>query len=152
MEIVPEVKQSYMFKLSNFESNDNLFYFTRINMHTNVETSLPLQLIYDLDPINVGNGVIYAAIVLIGLYVLIVFEIIHHTLAAMIACTLSIAILAGLNAKPTMQEIVSWVDIDTLLLLFAMMIIVTIFSETGIFDYTAVLAYEVIRKYFALKA
>lgn len=61
----------------------------------------------------------------------------------MLASTMSVAVLAALNARPTMAEIVSWIDIETLLLLFSMMTLVTIFSETGVFDYTAVLAYKV---------
>jgi P protein len=42
-----------------------------------------------------------------------------------------------------MTELVSWIDVETLLLLFSMMVIVAILSETGIFDYMAVLAYKV---------
>lgn len=42
-----------------------------------------------------------------------------------------------------MAEIVSWIDIDTLLLLFSMMILVAIVADTGIFDYLAVYAYKV---------
>lgn len=62
----------------------------------------------------------------------------------MLASTMSIAILAALNERPTMSEIISWIDAETLLLLFSMMTLVAIFSETGIFDYMAVLAYKVI--------
>lgn len=61
----------------------------------------------------------------------------------MLTSTIAVAILAALNARPTMAEIVSWIDTETLLLLFSMMVLVTIFSETGIFDYTAVYAYKV---------
>ena len=61
----------------------------------------------------------------------------------MLASTMSVAILAALNARPTMGEIISWIDVETLLLLFSMMTLVTIFSETGIFDYMAVFAYKV---------
>lgn len=61
----------------------------------------------------------------------------------MLASTMSVAILAALNERPTMEEIVSWIDIETVLLLFSMMTLVTIFSETGIFDHTAIYAYKV---------
>lgn len=92
----------------------------------------------------------------------------HRTLAAMIASTMSVAILAALNEvsffcvcnfvlflfllfflfflffqRPTMAELVQWIDVETLLLLFSMMVLVAIFSETGIFDYMAVYAYKV---------
>lgn len=52
-------------------------------------------------------------------------------------------ILAAMNERPPMTLIMSWIDIETLLLLFGMMILVAILSETGIFDYLAVYAYKV---------
>ena len=42
-----------------------------------------------------------------------------------------------------MATLVGWIDVETLLLLFSMMVLVAIFSETGIFDYLAVYAYKV---------
>lgn len=48
-----------------------------------------------------------------------------------------------MNQRPPMSQIMSWIDIETLLLLFGMMILVAILSETGIFDYLAVYAYKV---------
>ncbi|KAF2894275.1 hypothetical protein ILUMI_11899 [Ignelater luminosus] len=138
--VVPEVKQKHEFKLKNFTKSSNGV--LKIKMKTNLKANLPLSLIYDLEPINMNDGIIYAALILIGLYAIIIFEVIHRTLAAMLASTMSVAVLAALNARPTMAEIVSWIDVETLLLLFSMMTLVTIFSETGIFDYTAVLAYK----------
>ena len=42
-----------------------------------------------------------------------------------------------------MSELISWIDVETLLLLFSMMVLVAILSETGFFDYLAVYAYKV---------
>lgn len=42
-----------------------------------------------------------------------------------------------------MTELISWIDVDTLLLLFSMMVLVAIVAETGIFDWLAVYAYRV---------
>lgn len=42
-----------------------------------------------------------------------------------------------------MAEIISWIDVDTLLLLFSMMILVAIVADTGVFDFLAVYAYKV---------
>lgn len=44
-------------------------------MKTNLKANLPLSLIYDLEPINMDHGVIYAALILIGLYAIIIFEV-----------------------------------------------------------------------------
>lgn len=42
-----------------------------------------------------------------------------------------------------MENVVEWMDSETLLLLFSMMILVAVLTETGIFDYTAVYAFKV---------
>jgi P protein len=49
-----------------------------------------------------------------------------------------------MNERPTMALIISWIDVETLLLLFGMMILVAVLSETGVFDYLAVYAFKVI--------
>lgn len=61
----------------------------------------------------------------------------------MIVSTTSIAVLALVGERPTMLEILSWMDVETLLLLFSMMLLVTLLAETGVFDYLAVVAFEV---------
>lgn len=117
--------------------------FLRVKFVKTFDRSLPLQLTYDPSPIDTQLGVILASVVLLGLYIMIIWEVVHRTFAAMIASTMAIAILAALNERPTMPEIISWIDVETLLLLFGMMILVAILSETGIFDYLAVYAYKV---------
>lgn len=57
--------------------------------------------------------------------------------------TLLLGILAAMNERPTMSVIISWIDTETLLLLFGMMIIVAVLAETGVFDYLAVYAFKV---------
>ncbi|XP_014474138.1 PREDICTED: P protein-like [Dinoponera quadriceps] len=114
-----------------------------INFRTNLDSTFPVYINYDLSSVNSNVGIICAALVLIGLYILIIFEIVHRTLAAMLASTMSVGILAALNERPTMAQLVSWIDIDTLLLLFSMMILVGIIAETGIFDWMSVYAYKI---------
>ena len=74
---------------------------------------------------------------------MIIWEIVDRTFAAMISSTIAIAVLALMNERPTMPEILSWIDVETLILHFGMMILVGILSETGLFDYLAVYAFEV---------
>ncbi|XP_060515962.1 P protein isoform X2 [Cylas formicarius] len=141
--VVPEVKYKTTFHLNSTNDTDTQsFKFLRLQFRSNLKQNLPLLMGYNLQPIAPDIGIIYAALLLIGLYVLIITEIIHRTLAAMLASTISVAILAVFNARPTLHEIVSWMDVETLILLFSMMILVTIFSETGIFDYVAFWAYK----------
>lgn len=51
--------------------------------------------------------------------------------------------LSALSDRPTMDNVVEWMDSETLLLLFSMMILVAVLTETGIFDYMAVYAFKV---------
>lgn len=61
----------------------------------------------------------------------------------MLSAALSVAILAALDERPSVSELASWIDFETLLLLFSMMVLVAIFSETGIFDYLSVYTYQI---------
>ncbi|KAG0422373.1 hypothetical protein HPB47_001797, partial [Ixodes persulcatus] len=91
------------------------------------------------------QGLLMGGAVLIGLYVLIVFELVHRTLAAMLAATAAIACLALIGDRPSLAKVMSWLDVETLSLLFGMMILVAILCETGFFDYAAVIAFRLAR-------
>lgn len=140
-----EVKKSHTFMLDQkmFEQSQHNDTILRLSISSNLPISFPINLAYDPTPIDKSLGVIYASIVLFGLYIMIIWEVVHRTFAAMIASTLSIAILALMNERPAMPVLMSWIDVETLLLLFGMMILVAILSETGIFDYLAVYAFKV---------
>lgn len=140
-----EVKRSHTFILDQkmFEQSQHNDTILRFSISSNLPISFPINLAYDPTPIDKSLGVIYASIVLFGLYIMIIWEVVHRTFAAMIASTLSIAILALMNERPAMPVLMSWIDVETLLLLFGMMILVAILSETGIFDYLAVYAFKV---------
>lgn len=120
-----------------------------LKIKSNFDKNFAVNVAYDPTPIDKDVGIIYAAVVLLGLYVLIIWELVHRTFAAMIASTMSIGVLAFLNERPAMSVVMSWIDIETLLLLFGMMILVAILSETGIFDFLAVYAYKVGALYFS---
>uniref|UniRef100_A0A8C4XTJ6 OCA2 melanosomal transmembrane protein n=1 Tax=Falco tinnunculus TaxID=100819 RepID=A0A8C4XTJ6_FALTI len=80
--------------------------------------SVPLSMKHQYLHANIEAQVTIASIILVGVYVLIILE------------------------KPSMVKVVEWIDYDTLALLFGMMLLVAIFSETGFFDYCAVKAYR----------
>ncbi|XP_074101591.1 P protein isoform X1 [Cotesia typhae] len=115
----------------------------RLRFETNSPKKLKILYTLDLSPANADEGLLYGTIILFGLYFFIIFDIINRALAAMLASTMSLAVLAFLNQRPTTSEIISWIDIDTLLLLFSMMILVAILGDTGLFDYLAVFAYKI---------
>ncbi|PVD34460.1 hypothetical protein C0Q70_05735 [Pomacea canaliculata] len=89
--------------------------------------------------------IIYAALVLVFVYVLIIFDLVHRTLAATVGALAVLAVLSAIHERPIIDKIIEWLDMDTLMLLFGMMIIVAVISETGIFDYLALKAYRLAR-------
>eukprot|EP00063_Salmo_salar_P066718 XP_014041553.1 PREDICTED: P protein-like [Salmo salar] len=63
----------------------------------------------------------------------------------MLGSLAALAALAMIGDRPSLSTVVEWIDYETLALLFGMMILVAIFSETGFFDYCAVKAYQLSR-------
>ncbi|XP_060089853.1 P protein isoform X1 [Heteronotia binoei] len=106
---------------------------------------VPLSMTYRYLHANVETQVTIASVILAGVYVLIIFEIVHRTLAAMLGSLAALATLAVIGDKPSLVKVVEWIDFETLALLFGMMLLVAIFSETGFFDYCAVKAYRLSR-------
>uniref|UniRef100_A0A8C2WJ68 OCA2 melanosomal transmembrane protein n=1 Tax=Cyclopterus lumpus TaxID=8103 RepID=A0A8C2WJ68_CYCLU len=82
---------------------------------------VPLSMTHQALYVTVETQVVIAGVILTGVYVLIIFE------------------------RPSLVTVVEWIDYETLALLFGMMVLVAIFSETGFFDYCAVKAYQLSR-------
>ncbi|XP_044738075.1 P protein [Chrysoperla carnea] len=140
---VPEITKHKIFEFNSVGLPKNSISRFRLKFHSNLRVVFPISFLYHFSTIDIEEGVLYGAILLSGLYVMIIFELVHRTLAAMLASTMAVAILAALNDRPSIKLIISWIDIETILLLFSMMILVAIFSDTGVFDYMAVAAYQI---------
>ncbi|XP_035264573.1 P protein [Anguilla rostrata] len=106
---------------------------------------VPLAMTHQTLYVSVETQVIIAGVILAGVYVLIIFEIVHRTLAAMLGSLAALAALSIIGDRPSLMTVVEWIDYETLALLFGMMILVAIFSDTGFFDYCAVKAYQLSR-------
>ncbi|CAL8309558.1 unnamed protein product [Lota lota] len=106
---------------------------------------VPLSLTHQALYVNVETQVAIAAFILTGVYVLIIFEVVHRTLASMLGSLAALAALAIIGDRPSLVTVVEWIDYETLALLFGMMILVAIFSDTGFFDYCAMKAYQLSR-------
>ncbi|XP_028031747.1 P protein-like isoform X1 [Bombyx mandarina] len=135
--------RSNVLELKTLNATNNGSYAVAIR--TNANETIPFQMSYKIEPLDQTSGVIYASILLLGLYVLIIFEIINRTMAAVILSTTALAVLSLLGERPSLPELISWLDMETLLLLFSMMLLVAIMAETGLFDYLAVYTFEVTR-------
>lgn len=144
---VKQIKRHQIISLEDedFQSLHQNLSSLKVNMLTNLDESFSINMAYDPSPLNKNIGILAATLVLLGLYILIIWELVHRTFAAMIASTLAIGVLAAMNERPTMAVIISWVDTETLLLLFGMMVLVAVLAETGVFDYLAVYAFKVHR-------
>ncbi|XP_057670162.1 P protein-like isoform X2 [Diorhabda carinulata] len=139
---IPETECSKVFQLIPYETKNFTYHLLSLQFNTNLQSNFTVSMKYNLQPTNPEDGVLYAALILIILYSTIIFEVIHRTMASILASTISVAALAAYDQRPSMAELISWIDIETLILLFSMMTIVSIFSETGIFDYIAVIAFQ----------
>lgn len=134
-------QRTLLLALAPSRPNQSHAFALRIKTDTNQTT--PFAMSYTVEPLDISTGVIYAALLLCGLYVLIIFEIINRTMAAILVSTASLATLALVGERPSLPEVISWLDVETLLLLFSMMLLVAIMAETGMFDFLAVFTFEV---------
>ncbi len=75
--------------------------------------------------------------ILLLLYVLLIKEYFHRTVAAGLTAALTLLILMPLGRRAYM-EVLEGIDVDTIILLMAMMTMVTIMAEANIFTYLAV--------------
>lgn len=141
----PQVHREHIFNIDTemFEQIKQNGAKLELEISSNLPVSFPINLACDSTPMDKTQGVIYAGIILFGLYLMIITEIVDRIFAGMIASTVAIATLAYMNDRPTMPEILSWIDVETLLLLFGMMTLVAVLAETGIFDFLAVFAFKV---------
>lgn len=79
--------------------------------------------------------------ILVGVYVLIVFEIVHRALAASLGAIAAVVALHIVGGGPDLGTLVTWIDEETIGLLIGMMVIVAVLSDTGLFEWAAVKAY-----------
>jgi P protein len=98
MDTVKEIKRSKTIALEYqyYEQMKDNKSSLKLNLITNFDASLPVNFAYDPSPLDKDLGIIYATIVLLGLYVMIIWELVHRTFAAIIASTMSIG---NLNAN-----------------------------------------------------
>lgn len=114
----------------------------RLNLLNMGEESTAFCVMIHLNPMNLSITVLYAVLLLIFLYTLIIFDIADRTFSALLSATLGIGVLCMINERPDLETIISWIDMDTLMLLFGMMVIIAVMAETGIFDYLSVFSYR----------
>ncbi|KNC86144.1 hypothetical protein SARC_01713 [Sphaeroforma arctica JP610] len=93
-----------------------------------------------------GNQQVWVAgVTLVAMYVLIVFEITHRTIASLLGMSVTLMWLVFLGKFPSVEEAFGWLEQGVLMLLFGMMLIVFVISQTGVFEWMAIQAYKLCR-------
>ena len=79
-----------------------------------------------------------------AVYVLIIFETVHRTLAAAVGGVVAMLALNYYDTGDTLTlaEVTTMIDWETIGVLLGMMVMVGILSNTGVFEYFAVLSYK----------
>ena len=68
---------------------------------------------------------------------------VHKYILLYYECIQNDAYATILIIRPTLDEVLTWIDVETLTLLFSMMLIVSVVSETGIFNYMGYWAFRI---------
>ncbi len=95
--------------------------------------------------IKISPMILFSSVVMVSIYVILSFEIIHRTSIAIFgALILVIAslLLEIIIPKDTLHFVIEVIDFNTIGLLLGMMIIVAILGETGIFNWVGVKAMQ----------
>jgi len=79
-----------------------------------------------------------ALALLVCVFALIILEVIHRTLIAFMGAAAVLFILALEHRLPSVFTILGWMDHGTLALLWGMMIIVSLLSRSGVFEFLSV--------------
>uniref|UniRef100_A0A1A9WQX3 Citrate transporter-like domain-containing protein n=1 Tax=Glossina brevipalpis TaxID=37001 RepID=A0A1A9WQX3_9MUSC len=120
--------------------SDNYEY--HIVFSTNFDEPLGLEVHIRTTRFDQSLGTILGIVLLVIIYILLIFDLVHRALAGVIACTLGIGIMGALHIKPDLVTIFSWIHIDTIMLIFGISIIMALMAETGVQDYLAATGFE----------
>ncbi|KAH8380088.1 hypothetical protein KR009_008882 [Drosophila setifemur] len=106
---------------------------------------VPMGVKMTLDPSNQNQigGVAWSVLLMVALYAMVILEFADHTLCALILATAGLAILTYLDKPQSLENIISYLNMATMMLLLGIMIMMSFLSETGIFEYMTVLVYRI---------
>ncbi|XP_073243495.1 P protein-like [Porites lutea] len=137
-----EKKKNIVTREVRLQANSSV---THLMMFLNTSYPIAISFIIYEEPVTRDNQVIGALMILLVVYVLIIFELVHRATAAMVGSLAALSFLSYNNRRPSLETILTWVEWETLSLLFGMMILVAVFAKTGFFDYVALKAYKLSR-------
>ena len=95
--------------------------------------------------IKISPMILFSSVVMVSIYVILSFEIIHRTSIAIFGALILViaSLLLGIIIpEDTLHFVIEVIDFNTIGLLLGMMIIVAILGETGIFNWVGVKAMQ----------
>ena len=109
----------------------------RLLLTTTLPKPISLLLrVQEMPPLG-RHRTLVASLILVAVFGMIATEVVHRTVAAGVGSFLVIGTLAYLGERVTIHQVASWLDVDTLVLLFGMMALVGYLARTGVFEYIA---------------
>jgi Na+/H+ antiporter NhaD/arsenite permease-like protein len=105
--------------------------------------SFLLLLLPDLIGLQISLELRLVALVLLCVYVVLSFEMVHRTTIALFGAVIVVAIAIAVGDFQTnngFEQILGYIDFNTIGLLLGMMVIVAIMSNTGIFQFVGIKA------------
>ena len=131
----PSVEKTLYNILSDYKkSNGDVYITVSTNCPENVSVRATIR---DVGLVGIGQQWI-ALVLLIGVFGLIIVEVIHRTLVAFIGAAAVLYILALEHRFPSVAKIIQWMDHETLALLWGMMVIVALLARSGVFEFLSV--------------
>jgi Na+/H+ antiporter NhaD/arsenite permease-like protein len=138
----PSVEKTLYNILSDYKkSNGDVYITVSTNCPENVSVRATIR---DVGLVGIGQQWI-ALVLLIGVFGLIIVEVIHRTLVAFIGAAAVLYILALEHRFPSVAKIIQWMDHETLALLWGMMVIVALLARSGVFEFLSVRLIELSR-------
>lgn len=130
------IEEAFLFQYPSERSD------IRILLETNTEYSIPLIVEVLHQTVLIEYQVLIAFIIFIGVYSLIIFDVVARPLAGLIGVIVGISVLSLLQQRPSIREMAGFVDWGALGLVFGMMLIFGIIKKSGIFEWAAFKAYK----------
>ena len=119
-------------------SGKSLASFSLIAIFAIIIFAVPLLMGKEISP-----ALSVSALILVSVYVILSFELLHRTSIALLGATVIVScllLMGSIEAPTSFDFVIGVIDFNTLGLLLGMMIIVAILSESGVFQWVGIKA------------
>lgn len=136
-----QIRMTMIEKIIEDVNKENSNY--QLHFFSNINETLPLQLAFGFTMVSKKSGLILGLILLVLIYIAIMFDLVHRTLAGIICSTMAVGLIAAIHMRPSLEVIFNeWGNIDIIMQFFGISIIMEMLAETGLQDYLAAVSYE----------